>query len=119
MLAGDWDAAQHELDEALQVVNTHGERVYLPQLHLIDAAIARARGQSAVTHASVRRAVEAARAQEAPWLELMALVELCECGGATAEDRHALAALVDQLPEAIDTTAVKRARALLDGAKLA
>ncbi|MET0218836.1 MAG: hypothetical protein ABW205_13055 [Burkholderiales bacterium] len=86
MLAGDWDAAQHELDEALQVVNTHGERVYLPQLHLIDAAIARARGQSAVTHASVWRAVEEARAQEAPWLELMALVELCECGGATATD---------------------------------
>ncbi len=69
-------------------------------------------------HASVRRAIAEARAQEAPWLELMALLELCEHDGATAEDRQALAALVDQLPEAIDTTAVTRARALLDKAKL-
>ncbi len=118
VLAGDWDAAQHELEEALQFVNTHGERVYLPQLFLIEAAIARGRGESAVAHASVRRAIAEARAQEAPWLELMALLELCEYDGATAEDRQALAALVDQLPEAIDTTAVKRARALLDKAKL-
>ena len=91
--------------------------MYLPQLFLIEAAIARARGESAVAHASVRRAVAEARAQEAPWLELMALLELCEHDGATAEDRQALAALVDQLPEAIDTTAVARARALLDKAK--
>ena len=48
VLAGDWDAAQHELEEALQFVNTHGERVYLPQLFLLEAAIARARGESAV-----------------------------------------------------------------------
>jgi hypothetical protein len=49
----------------------------------------------------------------------MALIELCEHGGANAQDRRALAALVDQLPEAIDTTAVARARALLHEAKLA
>ena len=71
----------------------------------------------AVADASVRRAIAEARAQEAPWLELLALIELCEHDGATAEDRHALAALVDQLPEANDTTAVTRARALLDTAK--
>jgi tetratricopeptide (TPR) repeat protein len=118
VLAGDWDAAQHELEEALQIVNRHGERVYLPQLFLIEAAIARGRSESAVAHASVRRAIAEARAQEAPWLELMALLELCEYDGATAEDRQALAALVDQLPEAINTTAVKRARALLVKAKL-
>jgi len=91
--------------------------VYLPQLYLIEAAIAHARGKSTVADASVRRAIAEARAQEAPWLELMALLELCEYDGATAEDRQALAALVDQLPEAIDTTAVAKARALLDKAK--
>ena len=116
-LAGDWDAAQHQLEEALQIANAHGECVYLPQLFLIEAAIARARGQSAVVDASVRRAVAEARAQEAPWLELLARVELCERDGATAEDRRALAALVDELPEAIDTTAFTSARALLDKAK--
>jgi ATP/maltotriose-dependent transcriptional regulator MalT len=117
MLAGDWDAAQHQLEEALQIASTHGERVYLPQLFLIEAAIARARGEFAVADASVRRAVAEARAQEAPWLELLARVELCERDGATAEDRQALAALVDRLPEAIGTTTLTKAQALLDRAK--
>jgi hypothetical protein len=45
---------------------------------------------------------------------LIALLELCEHDGATAEDRHALAALVDQLPGAMNTPAVKKARTLLD-----
>jgi len=57
--------------------------------------------------------VAEAKAQEAPWLELIALLALCECNGGNAEDRQALAALVKQLPEAGDTIAVSRARALL------
>jgi DNA-binding winged helix-turn-helix (wHTH) protein/tetratricopeptide (TPR) repeat protein len=118
VLAGDWDAAKHELEEALQVASTIAERVYLPQLFLLEAAILRARGRSAAALASVRRAIAEARAQEAPWLELLALIELCEHEVATAADRRALAALVDQLPEAIDTTALIRARALLDKTKL-
>ena len=71
----------------------------------------------AAADASVRRAIAEARAQEAPWLELMALIELCDHDGATAKDRRALAALVDQLPEALDTPAVGKARALLDKTK--
>ena len=47
VLAGDWDAAQHELDEVFRFADEHGERVYLPQLFLLEAAIARARGDSA------------------------------------------------------------------------
>ena len=43
----------------------------------------------------------------------MALLKLCEHDGAAVKDRQALAALVDRLPEAADTTAVRRARALL------
>jgi len=117
VLAGDWDGAQHELEDALQVANTLGERVYLPQLFVMQAAIARARGDRAAADAAIRRAVAEARAQEAPWLELMALFELCERHSATAKDRRALAALVDQLPEARDTAAVARARTLLDKTK--
>jgi len=119
LLAADPDAAQQQLREALQHVDKHGERVYLPQLFLIEAAIARGRGDSAGAGASVRRAVAEARAQEAPWLELLALVELCEGEDATAEDRRTLAALVDRLPEAIDTAALTKARALLDATKRA
>ena len=119
LLAGDWDAAQRELEEALQFASTHVERVYLPQLFLIEAAIARARGQSAIADTSVRRAIAEAREQKALWLELLALNELCEHDGATPEDRRALAALVEELPEANDTTAFARARALVHNAKAA
>ncbi len=119
VLDGDWDGAQRELEDALQVADTLGERVYLPQLLAMQAAIARARGDRAAADAAIRRAIAEARAQEAPWLELMALIELCDRHGATAKDRRALAALVDQLPEARDTSAVAKARALLDKAKSA
>jgi ATP/maltotriose-dependent transcriptional regulator MalT len=117
LLAGDLDGAERELEEALQFSDTHGERVYLPQLFLIQAAIARGRGQSAVAHASARRAVAEARAQEAPWLESIALLGLCEYGGAKAEDRRALAALVNQLPESIDTAPLMKARERISGSK--
>ena len=103
-----------QLEEALQVADKLGERVYLPQLFLMEAAIARARGDRAAADASIRRAIAEARAQEAPWLELMALIELCDRHSATAKDRRALAALVDQLPEALNTPAAGKARALLD-----
>ncbi len=114
LLAGDLDGAQRQLDEALQIAGKLGERVYLPQLLEMQAAIARARGDRAAADAAIRGAIAEARAQEAPWLELMALIELCEHYSATAKDRRALAALVDQLPEALNTSAVRKARALLD-----
>jgi hypothetical protein len=113
LLAADWDAAEQQLQEALQHADKHGERVYLPQLWLLEAAIARARGKAALAEAAVRRSIAEAKAQEAPWLELVALVELCEGGAATAADRRALRALVDALPEAAGTTALERARAVL------
>ena len=75
VFAGDWDAAETQLREALRVADAHGERVYLPQLYLIEAAIARARGESAAARTAVRRAVEEARAQQAPWLEQLAVKE--------------------------------------------
>jgi tetratricopeptide (TPR) repeat protein len=75
-LAADWDAAQRELEEALQFADRYGERVYLSQLHLTAAAIARARGDATGAKAAVERAVSEARAQEAPWLERLALTHV-------------------------------------------
>ena len=93
LLHGDWQAAQEQLDEALEVVRTYGERIYLPQLRLIEGKIAQARGDPDAAMASIRLAVEEARAQGARWLELLALTELCERDDAKDEDRQALAAL--------------------------
>jgi tetratricopeptide (TPR) repeat protein len=117
LLAGDWDAAEAQLREALQFAGTHDERIYLPQLLLIEAGVARARGEPDGADASIRRAIAEARGQEAVWLELLARIELCEHEGATPEDQAALADLVDRLPEATGTAAVSKARALLGGTK--
>jgi DNA-binding winged helix-turn-helix (wHTH) protein len=116
LLAGDHDAAHVQLHEALQVAEELGERVVLPQLQLLQAAIARAQGRRDAGAAATRRALDEARAQEAPWLELHALVHLCEHHDASAEERLALAALVSRLPEASGTAPVSRAQVLLSTA---
>jgi ATP/maltotriose-dependent transcriptional regulator MalT len=113
LLAGDVDDARAQLDEALQIADELGEGVYLPQLLLLQAAIARAQGQPEGGTASVRRAVEVAREQQAPWLELIALTDLCMHHKASTAERRVLATLVDQLPEAAGTEQVALARRLL------
>jgi hypothetical protein len=86
-------------------------------LLLLQAATARARDRSDAGAASVRRAVEVAREQQAPWLELIALVELCAQHDATTAERQGLAALVDHLREAAGTEPIVRARSLLQSMK--
>ena len=44
LLAGDCEGAQVQLQEAQEVADELGERVYLPQLWLLEAALARAQG---------------------------------------------------------------------------
>lgn len=100
----------------MAIAHRSGELVYQVQLSLLDAAVARARGDHEMAEAALRRAVVEARSQGAPWLELIALLALCESICATDADRAMLAAIVEQLPEAIETVAVKRARALLSRA---
>ena len=113
VLAGDLEGADRELRHALEVAHAQDERVYLPQLYLTEAAIARARRNPAAAEEAVRRALAEAREQEAPWHVLVALVELCEHGKAEAADRDALATVLEQLPEAADTAPVLRARELV------
>lgn len=113
LLTGDWRAAQQQLEEALAIAHRSGEQIFQPQLSLLEAAIARARGDVGAAEAALRRAVAEARVQGAPWLELLALVALCESVHATDPDRAMLATIVEQLPEATETDAVKRARGLL------
>lgn len=114
LLAGDADAAERDLAEALHAADARGERVYLVQLLMLEGALARARGHPTAADASLRRAAEEAVAQESPWLELAALLALCEHGRAKADERSRLATLVAQLPQARDTDALARARAALD-----
>ena len=62
---------------------------------------------------SMRLALAEARAQEAPWLEMLALSALCEQPAATPEHRASLRAVLEGIRGAEDTAPVARARTLL------
>jgi len=113
LLAGDIEGAGRHVEQALRFASDHHERVYVPQLFLLEAAIARARRDSNAAEQSIRRAVDEARAQESPWLEVLSLVDLCEAKFATKQDRSRLSARVEALPEASETALLERARELV------
>ena len=113
LLAGDSDAAHAQLQEALLLAEELSEGVYLPQLLLLDAAIARVQGRADASAAAARRAIEVARSQEAPLFELLALVDLCDHHHVTAVEWQSLAVLADKMPEAADMEPVRRARSLV------
>jgi hypothetical protein len=116
LLDRDWRGAREQLGQALAIVNDYGELIYLPQLLLAEGAIAQICGDAGAADAAIRRAVQEARDQGAAWMQLIALVSLCERGAATSEERDELGALIDRLDEAKDTAAFARARGLLQPA---
>jgi DNA-binding winged helix-turn-helix (wHTH) protein/tetratricopeptide (TPR) repeat protein len=113
ILACDLDGARKQLEEALKLTDKLGERVYLTQLHLLAARIADALGEPDAARESMRLALAEARAQEAPWLEMLALSALCERPGATAKDRASLRAALDRISGGEDAVPVAKAWALL------
>jgi DNA-binding winged helix-turn-helix (wHTH) protein len=114
--AGDWLAARQQLDEAMQLADSTGERRCLTQLLLLDARIADALGEPARARESVRQAIAEAIAQEALWPQLIATTALCERADASDEDARSLGSLLDRITEGLDTAPVARARALLSRA---
>jgi len=113
--AGDWVGARQELDEAMQCADAIGERDYLPQLLVLDAHIANGLGESKRANESIQQAIAEARAQEAPWLEMIALSAACERKGATTRQREALRLVLETVTGGRDTPPVLRALALLEG----
>jgi DNA-binding winged helix-turn-helix (wHTH) protein/tetratricopeptide (TPR) repeat protein len=113
--AGDWAGARQQLDEAMHGANAIGERVYRPQLLVLDARIAYALGESRRAGESIRQAIAEARAQEAPWLEMIALSAACERQDASVRHREALRLVLERVTGGRDTPPVARALALLEG----
>ena len=113
--AGDWAWARQQLDEAMQCADAIGERQCLPQLLVLDARIAYALGESKRAGEAIRQAIDEARAQEAPWLEMIALSAVCERKDATTRHRQALRLALEKIAGGRDTPPVARALALLDG----
>ena len=113
--AGDWAGAGRQVDEAMRCADAIGEREYLPQLLVLDARIADALGESKRAGESLRHAVAEARAQEAPWLEMIALAAVCVGKDATTRHRQALRLVLEKVAGGRDTPPVARALALLEG----
>ena len=116
LAAGDHEAARAQLREAFAAADEIGEDVYRLQLWLLGAAIDRAQGRRAAGEVSAQRVIEQARAQESPWIELLARIELAAQRALDASERRDLDALVRGLPEAEDAPAFAQARRLLAAA---
>ena len=112
VLAGDWAAAEQELDAAFAQVRALDENAYVPMLLILRARVAQGRGDSAGAYRFLQEAVKMARTQEAPGFELKAACALVEHPASTAADREVLGQLVASFTEGLDTPDVVRARRL-------
>jgi tetratricopeptide (TPR) repeat protein len=113
MQMGRWSEAQARLDEALALARRIGERIHLPDLLLLHARAALGRGDATSGRALLQEARREAHAQQALWLELMALVALCQLDDTAPEDMEALKEARERLREGSDTALVMRADELL------
>jgi hypothetical protein len=105
------------LSEGLKICVDHNERVPEPELQRLKGEIQIAQGASSAGEASLRRAIEVARAQQARMLELRAalvLAGLLGDQGRAAEARAELEPLVEWFIEAQGTPELTAARALLE-----
>lgn len=105
--------AQARLDDALVLARRIGERAYLPDLLILEARLAAARGDGTGATRSLLDARHEAREQGALWLELEALVALCEREDVGEESIGALQNAYELLSEGFDTTLAMRAAELL------
>ncbi|MDM0055102.1 ATP-binding protein [Variovorax fucosicus] len=114
MLGGHWREARAQLDEAFARAQSHGERLHLLDFQLLEGQLAISQGEPEAGRHALQLALAESRAQQALWLELQALVALCELAPAAAEDRAALKAACERLAEGRDTALAQRAIRLLE-----
>jgi DNA-binding winged helix-turn-helix (wHTH) protein/tetratricopeptide (TPR) repeat protein len=113
ILAGRWDEAQAQVDDAMAFAKRLGERLHAPDLLLLTARIALGRGNAAAARDAMHAAWAEARAQGARWNELAALVALCELAPPPRDALDALPAARAAIVGGDDTSLVQRADALL------
>ncbi|MCB1954581.1 MAG: AAA family ATPase [Rhodocyclaceae bacterium] len=116
LLAGQIVEAQAQLDKAFERVSALDERVYLPQLYVLQARIAAGLGRDDAVLSALREGREEARRAQATWLELWVNLASWDLLGGDVAQRTELADIIARLPEGGDTEMLRRARALLDSA---
>ena len=115
---GDLEGAEAVLREVFDFVENSDERWWLAELHRLDSRIALDRKQPdhARAQASVNRAIDIARPQEARLLELRAATDLARLGrdtGAPDDPRALLAPILAAIEGGEDMKDVRAARFLL------
>ncbi len=117
---GQLDQGLAALDEAINQVETTGERWWEAEIHRLKGhlLLSRAASSQAEAEGCFTQALEMARRHEARSLELRAttsLARLWQGQGKAAEARQVLAPVYDWFAEGFDTRDLKDAKALLDG----
>jgi class 3 adenylate cyclase/predicted ATPase len=116
-IAGQIEEAVTLLDEALQIVESTGERWFATELNRHKGQLLLRQGNSEAAEELYRKALSIAREQEAKLWELRAAVSLARLRrdqGRHAEARDLLAPVYGWFTEGFDTPDLKDSKALLD-----
>jgi predicted ATPase len=114
--AGHPERGLTTLSEALALVEETEQREWEPELRRLKGELLLEQGDPVEAEASLRKAIEVARRQEAKSWELRATVSLCRLlrkQGRQEEGRQLLAEVYDWFTEGFDTPNLQEARALL------
>jgi DNA-binding winged helix-turn-helix (wHTH) protein/tetratricopeptide (TPR) repeat protein len=112
VLARDFDGAERQLEEAMELVQRLKERAELPNLLLVYSKVALGRGNANRARAFARDALAEARNSGA-YFVLKCAAALCELPDASDEDFETLSQAYGALPEGHETPFVRRAARLL------
>ncbi|HZP11286.1 MAG TPA: AAA family ATPase [Nevskiaceae bacterium] len=97
-----WREAQRQFEDARVLAQRIGERIYLPDLLVLQGRIAQGLGDLAAARAAMRASADEAHAQSAYTLERAALEALCALEGASKDDQARLEAIKASAPEGFD-----------------
>lgn len=115
--AGRTEAALTTLAEALALLNETEERFYEAEIHRLRGKLLLHQGRAAEAEASLQKAIDVARRQQARSWELRATMSLCrlwEKQGRIGEARDRLAEIYAWFTEGFDTPDLVEARSLLE-----
>jgi predicted ATPase len=114
---GQPDVGLGLLNEALQIIETTGERFFEAELCRLRGLALLAAGKTSEAKAELRRALMVAQQQQARWWELRAAVSLAELlrdEGRYADACSTLKPIFDWFVEGFDRPDLKHAKMLLD-----
>ncbi|MBV8765352.1 MAG: AAA family ATPase [Hyphomicrobiales bacterium] len=118
LMMDDLSGAQAILEEGFGFVERSGERFWLPELHRLNGRLELNRRQSerAQAQAHFMKAIEIARRQESPLLELRAATDLVRSWGeeARGKSKTLLAPILASIKGGETVSEIRQARALLE-----